>query len=156
MNRAAALVVPLVRPAELRQAKYYMAVLDEQQARVDDKIAGYYVGLEQCPDSGDTRGLQRLHQRLTEQRREQFEVDRIRRALQCRFFPTRAALAKPSRCFDIEITRHGSWWMVQIPDIDGLTKTRRRDDAEMTAREHIAVTIDAPIAEVAVRVVNAP
>jgi hypothetical protein len=25
------------------------------------------------------------------------------------------------RCFDIQITRDGPWWMIHIPEIDGLT-----------------------------------
>ena len=45
-------------------------------------------------------------------------------------------------------------WSVQIPKIDAVTKVRRREDAELMAREHIAVITYAPIAEVGVRVVS--
>ena len=71
--------------------------------------------------------------------------------LEHRFFPGRATQPKPLHCFDIDITRDGGWWMIRIPEIDGLTKVRHRGDAEMAAREHIAVTIGRPIAEVTVR-----
>ena len=44
--------------------------------------------------------------------------------------------------------------MIRIPEIDVLAKVSRRGEAEMTAREHIAVSIDVPIADVAVQVVG--
>ena len=42
--------------------------------------------------------------------------------------------------------------MIRIPEIDVLAKVSRREEAEMTAREHIAVSIGVPIADVAVQV----
>jgi phosphate transport system protein len=98
--------------------------------------------------------MRRLQRMIGEKRREQFELDRLLEALGDRFFPTRPTRAKSIRSFDVEITRAGTWWKIQIPEIGGWTKTRRREDADMIAREHIAVIIGAPIADVAVRVVN--
>ncbi len=48
------------------------------------------------------------------------------------------------------ITREGKWWMIEIPEIDGLTQARRLDDAEQSARELIAVDRDVPLSQVAV------
>ena len=155
MNRGTAgHVVPLVSVAELRQAEYYKAVLDEQHGRLEEEIAVHFTALQTCQDNGDAREMRRLRQSIVEKRREQFEVDRLRQALQHRFFPSRAARDAPARCFDIEITRHGSGWRVQIPEINAVTKVRRREHAEPIAREHIAVIINTPIAEVGVRVVS--
>jgi hypothetical protein len=58
------------------------------------------------------------------------------------------------RCFDIDITRNGPWWRVHIPEINELTKTRHRGQAERMAREHIALNTGTPIAEVAVRILG--
>ena len=91
-----------------------------------------------------------------QQLREQFELYRMYEALQQRFFPARATQPQPLRCFDIDITRDGAWWRVRIPEIDGLTKVRHRGDAEMAAREHIALSTGTPIAEVAVRMPDEP
>lgn len=48
------------------------------------------------------------------------------------------------------ITREGKWWMVAIPAIDGLTQARRLSEAQLMAREYIAVTLDVPLADVSV------
>jgi hypothetical protein len=77
-------------------------------------------------------------------------------ALQRRFFPTRATQPKPLRRFDIDITRAGAWWRVRIAEIDGATKVRHRGDAELAAREHIALRTGTPFAEVAVRIPDEP
>ena len=50
------------------------------------------------------------------------------------------------------VTREGKWWMVAIPEIDGLTQARRLSDAEMMAREYIAVSLDVPVDDVSVEV----
>lgn len=50
------------------------------------------------------------------------------------------------------VYREGRWWMVSIPQLDGLTQARRLSEAELMAREYIAVTLDVPIKDVAVDV----
>ena len=45
-------------------------------------------------------------------------------------------------------------WTIHIPEINGRIKAPSRDEVEMMAREHIAVSIGAPIAEIAVQVVT--
>ena len=147
----AAQVVALDQPAELRQAEYYKAMLDEQRGRLEDEIADHSTALQTSQNNGEVHKLRRI---IAQKRREQFELDRLREALQTRFFPNQATRDGPARHFDIEITHDGAWWSVQIPEIDAVTKVRRREDAELMAREHIAVTIYAPIAEVDVRVVS--
>jgi hypothetical protein len=70
MNGApAGQVVPLLQPADLRQAKYYKRVLDEQRAQVDEQIADHYVALAKFQASGDLRGIHRLSQTIRKKQR---------------------------------------------------------------------------------------
>jgi predicted RNase H-like HicB family nuclease len=50
----------------------------------------------------------------------------------------------------VNVTREGKWWMVSIPELDGLTQARRLSEAELMAKEYIAVTLDVPIESVEV------
>lgn len=50
------------------------------------------------------------------------------------------------------VHRDGKWWMVEIPELDGLTQARRVSDVEDAAREWISVTLDVALSEVAVTV----
>jgi predicted RNase H-like HicB family nuclease len=54
--------------------------------------------------------------------------------------------------YDVTVTREGKWWMVHIPDLDGLTQARRLAETGQMAREWIALTLGVPIADVAVNV----
>lgn len=54
--------------------------------------------------------------------------------------------------YRVEVTREGKWWMIAIPELDGLTQARRLEDAPLMAREYIAVTLDRAIDDVDVRV----
>jgi len=54
--------------------------------------------------------------------------------------------------FDAVVTREGKWWIVSIPEIDGLTQARRLSEVPLMAREYIAVTLNIPIDEVDVAV----
>ena len=54
--------------------------------------------------------------------------------------------------YQVNVTRDGRWWMISVPEIDGLTQARRLADVEQMARELIAVTLDARLSEVAVDV----
>jgi hypothetical protein len=58
------------------------------------------------------------------------------------------------REYDIEVSRDGRWWMIHIPELDGLTQARHEGEIEEMARDYIAVTTDVPIAEIGVRVVH--
>lgn len=51
--------------------------------------------------------------------------------------------------------REGRWWMIDVPEIDGLTQARRLSDVALMARELISVTLDVPIEEVDVTVLVA-
>ncbi|MCU1655793.1 MAG: hypothetical protein JWO57_449 [Pseudonocardiales bacterium] len=44
----------------------------------------------------------------------------------------------------VRAAREGAWWMIRVPEIDGLTQAREFDEVEDTARSLIAVTLDAP------------
>jgi hypothetical protein len=56
-----------------------------------------------------------------------------------------------TRTYSAHVTREGKWWMVAIPEIDGLTQARRLSEADEMARDYIAVTLDMPVADVKVR-----
>lgn len=52
----------------------------------------------------------------------------------------------------VTVTREGKWWMVAIPEFDGLTQARRLGEVEEMARDWIALHLDVPVEEVAVDV----
>ncbi|KXX56830.1 hypothetical protein [Rhodococcus sp. LB1] len=54
------------------------------------------------------------------------------------------------KVYKVEVTRDGKWWMVSIPELDGLTQARRLGETEQMAREFIAVETGTPIADVVV------
>lgn len=56
------------------------------------------------------------------------------------------------KTFDVNVTREGRWRMVSIPELDGLTQARRLSEVGQMAREWIALTTDAPLSEIEVRV----
>lgn len=60
--------------------------------------------------------------------------------------------------YTIEIERDGRWWMVHIPELNGLTQARRLSEAELMGREWIAVTTGAPLDDVSVHItsINVP
>lgn len=58
------------------------------------------------------------------------------------------------RTYDVTVNRDGRWWMVAIPELDGLTQTRRLAEAENMAAEYIAVTLDVPLSQVQVKVTS--
>ena len=58
------------------------------------------------------------------------------------------------REYKIEIERDGRWWMVHIPELDGLTQARRLSEAALMGREWIAVTTGTPLDDVSVNVAS--
>ncbi|BBY45840.1 hypothetical protein A5765_18065 [Mycolicibacterium celeriflavum] len=52
--------------------------------------------------------------------------------------------------YKIEITRDGRWWMIRIPEIDGLTQARRLNEADTMAREYIALDQGIPFDDIKV------
>ncbi|OIN79195.1 hypothetical protein [Mycobacterium malmoense] len=58
------------------------------------------------------------------------------------------------REYKVEVEREDRWWMVHIPEIDGLTQARRVDEIEDMARSYIAVDTDTPLSDVSVHVVS--
>ena len=56
--------------------------------------------------------------------------------------------------YEIEVTRDGRWWMIRIPEIDGLTQARWPGEVKSMARSYIAVSTGQPIDNIAVRIVG--
>ena len=54
--------------------------------------------------------------------------------------------------YEVTVTRDGKWWMVHIPELDGLTQARRLAEGGEMAREYIAATLGVELAEVEVEV----
>ena len=46
------------------------------------------------------------------------------------------------KTYHATVERDGKWWMVAVPEIDGLTQARSLAQAEAMARSLIAVTLD--------------
>jgi hypothetical protein len=56
--------------------------------------------------------------------------------------------------YEYTVTRDGAWWMVHVPALDGLTQARFPGEAELMAREWIAVSQGIAIADVEVHRVD--
>lgn len=56
--------------------------------------------------------------------------------------------------YKIEVERDGKWWMIYVPDIDGLTQARRLSEVTEMARSLIAVSTDTKLDDVAVEIVT--
>lgn len=56
--------------------------------------------------------------------------------------------------YKVEITRDGRWWIVHIPEIDGVTQARRLTEASTMAREYIALDRGIPLREVQVEIAS--
>src|ERR1700733_5797086 len=56
--------------------------------------------------------------------------------------------------YKVEVTREGRWWMVHIPEIDGLSQARRLTEAPTMAREYIALDRGVPPREINVEVTS--
>ncbi len=56
--------------------------------------------------------------------------------------------------FEVDVLRDGKWWMINIPEIDGVTQTRRLAEAGQAAVEYIALSEDLALSEVEVDIVS--
>ena len=52
--------------------------------------------------------------------------------------------------YRVDVTREGKWWMVAIPELDDLTQARRIGEAELMAREVIALRTGAALDDIEV------
>lgn len=57
-----------------------------------------------------------------------------------------------STTYSATATREGKWWMIRIPEIDGLTQARKLDQAAGEARDYIAASQGIPVEDVAVTI----
>lgn len=56
------------------------------------------------------------------------------------------------KTYNIKVYREGKWWMVEIPELDGLTQARRLGEAQLMGREWIALATEAEVEDVDVSV----
>jgi len=47
------------------------------------------------------------------------------------------------KIYEATVERDGKWWMISIPEIDGLTQAHNLAEADKMARSLIAITLDA-------------
>ncbi|CRZ16823.1 hypothetical protein [Mycolicibacterium neworleansense] len=145
-------VVRLTRQQEVRQARYYRGLLKAQRAEIDADLArDCELLVRHSADDRNRRRMPRLHEAVRLKRREQYQIDCLLESLNRRFFRPQP-MPLPDHRFAIEIQprRHG--YRVRIPELDQAVTVASRDDAEMTAREHIAVNINTEISRIAVHV----
>lgn len=55
--------------------------------------------------------------------------------------------------YKVEVQRDGKWWMIHVPDIDGLTQARRLSEVNDMARSLIAISTDTKLEDVAVEII---
>ncbi len=58
------------------------------------------------------------------------------------------------RTYDVEVYRDGRWWMIRIPQLDGLTQIRWPGEIKSMARSYIAVSTGQQIDNITVRIVK--
>ncbi|WP_240630609.1 HicB family toxin-antitoxin system [Mycolicibacterium sp. GF69] len=56
--------------------------------------------------------------------------------------------------YKVEVQRDGKWWMIHIPDIDGLTQARRLNEVTDMARSLIAISTDTTFEDVDIEVAS--
>ncbi|KAA1426606.1 hypothetical protein [Nocardioides antri] len=56
--------------------------------------------------------------------------------------------------FEVDVRRDGKWWMINIPEIGGITQARRLAEAGQAAAEYIALSEDLALSEVEVDIVS--
>lgn len=54
--------------------------------------------------------------------------------------------------YEVNVTRDGRWWMIEIPAIDGLTQAHSIEEVEAMARDYIVVDQDLAPSKVRVEV----
>lgn len=55
--------------------------------------------------------------------------------------------------YDVTAERDGKFWFIRIPEIDGVTQARTRDEIPAMARDYIAITLEVPADSIEICVV---
>ena len=58
--------------------------------------------------------------------------------------------------YDVNVTRDGRWWMIEVPELDLLTQARRVDEITDQAVSLISAWLDVAPSEVEVRIAGLP
>ncbi|MEV0669204.1 hypothetical protein [Mycobacterium sp. NPDC050441] len=143
-------VVRLTRQQELQQARYYRGLLEAQRAVVEEELARDCALLvRHMAKDRNRRRMPRIREAIRRGRREEYQIDCLLESLNVRFFWPRPR-SLPDRRFAIEIEPSRQGCRVRIPELDQVVTAVSRAEAEMTAREHIAVHVGTPISQIAV------
>jgi hypothetical protein len=105
---------------EMREAISHQSGEPEGDIEVDVRVVGLHPEFES--------------ERLTEARAEQLAKEVSRR--------NALADSRLRKTFAVNVTRDGKWWMVAIPEIDGLTQARNRREVDLMARDYIALALE--------------
>jgi hypothetical protein len=125
--------------ADLQQAMYFKALLDERHAQILHEICDKTAALAQSRGGKGTRAVRRLRQGLAAAYREQVDLDRLRDSLRVHLTADVPEIDKAIRPFDIVITRRRAGWRIEIPEFGiVLTNADSRIDAEAVSRSIIA------------------
>lgn len=58
------------------------------------------------------------------------------------------------KLYQVEVTRDGRWWMVNVPEIHQVTQARRVGEIEDMARSLIAISTEQPAESIAINVAS--
>ncbi len=138
--------------ADMQQAKYFQALLDERHSQIYREICDKTAALAQSQASDDASAMRRLRQGLAATCREQVDLDRVRSSLRVRLAEDVEEIASVIRLFEIVMTRRRAGWRMEIPEFDiVLTDIDSRTDAEVLSRSIIAAITGLPMAQIRVR-----
>jgi hypothetical protein len=138
--------------ADMQQAKYFQALLDERHSQIFREICDKTAALARSQASDDTSATRRLRQDLAATYREQVDLERVRDSLRVRLAADVAEIARAIRLFDTALTRRRAGWQTELPEFDiVLTDIDSRTDAEVVSRSIISAITGLPMAQIRVR-----
>jgi hypothetical protein len=138
--------------ADMQQAKYFQALLDERHSQIHREICDKTAALAQSQATDDASAMRRLRRGLAATCREQADLDRVRNSLRVRLAADVAERARVTRHFEIVMTRRRAGWRMAIPEFDiVLTDIDSRTDAEAVSRSIISAITGLPTAQIRVR-----
>jgi hypothetical protein len=59
-----------------------------------------------------------------------------------------------SHTYQAWVQRENRWWMIRIPEIDGITQARNKAEVELMAKDLVAISLDIPVDSVSVELLR--